>query len=315
MIKGLWAAIPTPWDERMQFDEKVLGHNIERYQAFGVDGVYTTDSDGEFYAIELEEFRRLAAAFGRYMRDTSMDAAMGVTWSHTQGIIDRIRAALDNGIQMVHVAFPYWNPLAHDEVDFFFDDLAQAVPEARWIHYNNPNSKRTLRGADYARLSAAFPEQLVGSKQGGHDMMQMEEIICASPELDHFGVEYNLVLLYMLGGKGVYSYWANTLPGWEREWIDACQQGQWEQAWQMQFKLWEWERKHVSPIRRAGHLSGVVGKARAALTGILEDNRLTRAPYRPVSDRLWTDLKQNFDRFWAEEIQAESGFADLKQLK
>jgi 4-hydroxy-tetrahydrodipicolinate synthase len=111
-LRGVWAAIPTPWTEELALDEAALADNVLRYEAGGVFGVYTTDSDGEFYAIELDEFRRLARAFSRALEQTSMRAAMGVTWSHTRGIIDRIQAELDAGIPNVHIAFPFWMALA-----------------------------------------------------------------------------------------------------------------------------------------------------------------------------------------------------------
>jgi len=302
-LEGLWAAIPTPWDARGRLDERVLERNIERYLASGVDGIYTTDSDGEFYAIELAEFRQLVAVFSRKMRATRLGAAVGVTWSHTQGIIDRLRVALEHGLPLVHVAFPYWMPPAPGDVDRFFADLATAVPEARWVHYNTSNASPLLTGRDYARLAAAFPDQLVGSKQGATDMMQLAEIIDESPHLAHFVVEYNLVPGFILGARGVYSYWVNTLPTWERRWVDACTGGDWETAWRMQRKLWKWECTHIAPLRQAGHRHAIVGKARAALSGFLEDSGWTRAPYYPVDAQLQAALKRAFDAFWADEIQ------------
>jgi len=304
-LKGLWAAIPTPWDSHGQLDEGVLQRNIDRYAQHGVDGVYTTDSDGEFYAIELAEFRGLVAAFGREMRNTSMETAVGVTWSHTEGIIDRIRVALEHGICLVHVAFPYWMPLAPTDVDHFFADLAGAVPDARWVHYNNPNSKTVLTGEDYARLSAVYPDQFVGSKQGTTDLLQLAEIIGESPKLAHFVVDYTVAPGLILGARGVYSYWVNTLPDWERRWVDACLNGDWTAGWQMQMRLWQWERSYVAPLRRAGYRHGVIGKARAALSGFLEDAGYTRAPYYTVQAEMQTALKQCFDEFWSDEIEMQ----------
>ncbi|HEY7036253.1 MAG TPA: hypothetical protein VH482_33305, partial [Thermomicrobiales bacterium] len=95
---GVWAAVPTPWDASGRLAEGILARNVERYAAHCVDGVYTTDSDGEFYAIELDGFRRLVAVFARAMHDAGLPAAVGVTWSHTAGIVDRIKVALDAGI-------------------------------------------------------------------------------------------------------------------------------------------------------------------------------------------------------------------------
>jgi 4-hydroxy-tetrahydrodipicolinate synthase len=299
--------VPTPWDAAGCLAEGMLERNIDRYAEAGIDGVYTTDSDGEFYAIELEDFRRLVKVFARRMHGVGLPAAVGVSWSHTAGIVERIRIAVDAGIPTVHVAFPAWIPLAPSDVDRFFDDLSEVVPAARWVHYNNPQTRILLTGKDYARFAATYPEQLVGSKQGTTDLQQLAEIIEESPHLAHFGVEYNVVLTYLLGGKGWYSYWVNVLPGWERVWRDACETGNWELAWQMQRKLLAWERTHIVPtLRRAGHSSGIVGKARAALSNFLEDTGNTKPPYYPADPQMQQSLKTAFRSFWAEELRAES---------
>src|SRR5690348_2914062 len=93
-LEGVWAAVPTPWTENFGLSAQILEENIRRYQARGVDGVYTTDSDGEFYALELEKFRELVTIFAKAVGQTRMGAAVGVTWSHTEGIIVRIKSAL-----------------------------------------------------------------------------------------------------------------------------------------------------------------------------------------------------------------------------
>jgi 3-phenylpropionate/trans-cinnamate dioxygenase ferredoxin subunit len=48
----VWAAIATPFDEQDRFDEDVFRENVRRLHAAGVHGIYTTDADGEFYAID-----------------------------------------------------------------------------------------------------------------------------------------------------------------------------------------------------------------------------------------------------------------------
>src|SRR5437867_2554970 len=101
-LAGVWSAVPTPWTDRGTLDERILGRNCEKLASAGVAGIYTTDSDGEFYAIELPEFRRLARTFGRIMHSLRVPAQMGVTWSHTRGVIDRMRAACAADITAVH---------------------------------------------------------------------------------------------------------------------------------------------------------------------------------------------------------------------
>jgi len=305
-LKGLWAAVPTPWKPSGGFDADMLRRNCERLATVArVDGIYTTDSDGEFYAIELGEFRQLARSFRQAIEAARVDAAMGVTWSSTQGVIDRLKAACDAGIPNAHVGFPMFMPLARSDVDRFWEDLARAAPEARWIHYAHPRCGPTLTGVDYGRLAKQFPEQLIGTKLGTVSISEITEIITRSPQLAHFSVDPFLAPAALLGARGNCSYWVNTMPRWMRRYMDACLAGDWALAAAFHCKLNEWEFIHIKPLRDAGHLHGIISKARAALTGFLEDSGLTRAPYYPVPEKGQRDLKSAFDQFWAKELAEE----------
>jgi 4-hydroxy-tetrahydrodipicolinate synthase len=301
-LAGLWAAIPTPWDDHNRLDAHVLDINCRRLAEAGADGIYTTDSDGEFYAIELHEFEQLARAFGRSMESCRKDAAMGVTWSNTRGVIDRMKAARDAGIVNVHVAFPIFMPPAPRDVDRFFDDLATAVPEGCWIHYAHLRCGPALAGADYDRLQRRFPQQFIGTKLGTSDFTALSDIFIRSPQLAHFVVDPTMFPGMLLGAKGCYSYWINTLPRWHRRFFDACAAKRWDEALAKHLKLLEWELKHIAPLRAAGHQHGIIGRARGMLSGFLQRSHSTRAPYYPVGDELQMKLQRAFYAFGAREI-------------
>lgn len=304
-LKGLWSAVATPWDDRGNVDDSMLRRNCERLAAARIDGIYTTDSDGEFYAIELDQFQRLARSFAKAMESVHVDAAMGVTWTHTQGIIDRIKASCDVGIPNVHVGFPFFMPLATSDVDRFWEDLARAVPEARWIHYAHPRCGPPMTGTDYARLARRFPEQLIGSKLSDRDILRLTEILMRSDGLAHFVTDPIMAPGMMLGAKGCCSYWFNTLPGWHRRYMDYCLAGDWAAAGACHKKLIEWELTHMQPIHAVGHNHGIIGKARGTLTAFLEDTGITKAPYTPVPAELQQQLEVAFRQYWAAEAAAE----------
>ncbi len=229
-----------------------------------------------------------------------------MSWSHTRGIIDRIKAACDAGIPNVHVAFPIFMPLAAPDVDRFFGDLAEAVPEARWIHYAHSRCGPVLTGKDYSRLSKQYPDQFIGTKIPTLDVSALTEILANSEHLAHFICEYTILPGMLLGAKGCYSYWVNVLPRWHRAFFDACVNGQWETAARFHTKLIQWEQSAIQPLRDTGHKHGIIGKARAELTDWLEDTGSSRAPYYPVSKDLRDQMKEAFERYWADEIRQEN---------
>jgi 4-hydroxy-tetrahydrodipicolinate synthase len=303
-LEGVWAALPTPWTENFNLSVQILEENIRRYQARGVDGVYTTDSDGEFYALEVEKFRELVTMFAKAMGQTRMRAAVGVTWSHTQGIIVRIKTALDAGIPNVHVAFPYWMPLAKADVPRFFNDLAEAAPDARWIHYRTPRAHILLSGSEYARYQRTYRQQFIGTKLVTTDIAEIAAIISEAPELSHFVTDYCSVTAKLAGARGVYSYWVNTMPDWTLTTWRLCEEGQWQEAMRRQCKLILWERGFIQKLREMGHNHGVIAKARASLTGFLTDGGLTRPPYYPIDPNIAGELKREFVDFWADDLNS-----------
>ena len=231
---------------------------------------------------------------------------MGVTWCNTRGTIDRIKASCDAGVPNVHVAFPFFQPLAKTDVERFFEDLASAVPQARWIHYAHPRAGPVLTAADYRRLAERYPEQFIGTKLGWADQNQLAEILLGAPGLSHFVVDPILLPGMMLSARGCFSYWVNTLPRWQGRYMHACRQHRWEEARQFQIKLLRWEQTHIAPLRAAGHLHGIISKARGALSGFLVDSGYTQPPYYPVPLAMWSQLKRAFDEYWADELRDEN---------
>jgi 4-hydroxy-tetrahydrodipicolinate synthase len=305
-LTGLWSAIPMPWDRDGKLDVGVLERNVARLAAVPCDGIYTTDSDGEFYALELAEFRDFVATFTRLMAATDCGIQIGVTWTNTTGIIDRIKVCLDHGVSTVHICYPYWMPLNQDDVKRFWHDLADAAPAARWIHYNTPRGHVAMRGDDYRSLAAEFPQQFIGTKLGTQSFVELSEIIGRTPNLAHFLTDFTIVPGIMLGGKGVYSFWVNTLPDWHRRLLDLCLHGKWNSAMVMQRKFNCWESECVEPLVRKGYLHGIVGKARCAASGFLEDQGYTRSPYQPVPPESVRALAAGFTRWWGDELAQES---------
>ncbi len=305
-LHGLWSAVPTPFKGGGEIDYATLRQNCTLLARAGVDGIYTTDSDGEFYAIELDEFRTLAANFGAIMSELKVDAQMGVTWINTRGVIDRMKASVDAGITTVHVAFPFFMPLTPSDVRRFFSDLATAVPAARWVYYAHPSCPPQLTGKELAELAREFPDQLIGTKIAAYGLAEMSDALLQAPMLAHFVGERNFLFASLLGAKGCYSYWVNIMPKWTRKYIDACRRQDYGLATAMYRRLCEFEARAMPDIIQRGYRYGIIGKARGPLRpDFLVDDGSTRAPYQPVPAPLVNELKARFDEFWPAELAEE----------
>jgi dihydrodipicolinate synthase/N-acetylneuraminate lyase len=228
-LTGVWAALPVPWAVDGSVDGGLVAELVRRYHAAGVDGAYTTGTDGEMHVLEWEDFCRLVDAFAGAAAETGLPVQVGCTWSHTDGVLKRMRYARERGIGCVQVALPSWVPLGDDEVGSFFAALQDGCPELRLVHYNIARSGRFLAGKDYRAILEVAPN-LVGTKHTGGDVGSLIEIVRATPELRHFVVDQQIVPGALFGARGFYSFLVNLSPRFAVElWCD-CVRGDWPEA-------------------------------------------------------------------------------------
>ncbi len=228
-LTGVWAALPVPWATDESVDGGLVAELVRRYHEAGIDGAYTTGTDGEMHVLEWDDFCRLVDAFAGAADETGLAVQVGCTWSHTEGVLKRMRYAQERGITCVQVALPSWVPLGDDEVKRFFTSLQTGCPELSLVHYNIARSGRFLTGKDYRAVLEDAPN-LVGTKHTGGDVGSLIEIVQATPEVRHFVVDQQIVPGALFGAKGFYSFLVNLGPRFAVELWRDCVGGDWTEA-------------------------------------------------------------------------------------
>ncbi|MBM4437678.1 MAG: dihydrodipicolinate synthase family protein [Actinobacteria bacterium] len=302
-LHGIWSALTTPFTADNKIDTGVIRENVRRCHAVGLHGVYTTDSDGEFYAIEFDEFKLLVDAFADECVKLNMPSQVGVTWYHTQGIVDRLRFAASRGVMGAHVGHPTFMPMSDASFVQFWRDVSDAVPAGfGLIQYNTPRQPHVLAGTQYQRLAEAFPK-LIGTKYVQSDIGAFVDTIAQAPQLAYFAGEHALTALALFGARGAYSWFANFNPTYCLAWWDDIVQHRWAQAAERQARVAAFGRLAKSHLREDGHLHGIVNKAMAAAgTFAAESNWYTRKPYLPVSQGAVDRFKQVVEEQFADLI-------------
>lgn len=281
-LRGVWAAVATTLDEAGRFAEGPFRENIRRLHAAGVHGIYTTDADGEFYAIELDEFRTIIDVFADETQRLGFPSQVGVTWSSTEGVVARLQIAANAGVQGAHVAHPYFMPLNRPSFEAFWQDVARAVPDDfALIHYNSARASNVLTGEDYVELGDRFPN-FIGSKQPTTEFETFARITAQTPLLSHFTSEATLTPFAQFGARGVYSWFVNFNQTYMLDWYSAIALEDWPEAIRRQHQMNEFIRA-MDIFHRDGHLHGVVGKAVAAASNFLVPSLVTRRPYLSIS--------------------------------
>jgi dihydrodipicolinate synthase/N-acetylneuraminate lyase len=263
-LSGVWVAMPTPCTSSGTIDAGVVGELVGRYAAAGLHGAYTTGTDGEMHVLDLPEFTALAEAFGRAVSKAGIPAQMGCTWSHTDGVIERARIAQANGINTIQVALPSWVPLNDREMLRYFEVLQRELPEMRLVHYNIANAGRFLTGKDYQAILEVAPN-LAGSKHTGGNVASLIEIVDATPGLDHFVVDTQIVPGALFGAKGFYSFVANLSPALTLKLWSLASGGHWDDAARLReridrlFRTWRSARDGITASPALGKIATAAG--------------------------------------------------------
>jgi 4-hydroxy-tetrahydrodipicolinate synthase len=296
-LGGVWAALTTPFDESDRFDEAVFRENVRRLAAAGVHGVYTTDSDGEFYAIDFEEYQGIVDVLADEAQRLGLPTQVGVTWIDTRGTLRRLRYAAEKGILGAHVGHPLYMEMTPESLRQFWADVSAAVPPRfALIHYNSPRMPNSLSAPDYARLAKDVPN-LIGSKQVGFSLPEFLSLIQATPQLAHFTVDNVLTPFVMFGARGNYSWLANFNAPYAVAWWEDCLAGRWAEARHRQERFHRLQQLKQE-VFGAQNRHAIGNKAVAAASGYLTGHHRTRRPYLPISE----DAISVFRRRVSEEL-------------
>jgi len=282
-LRGVWSGLPTPFDSRGSVDTECLEENIHRACQFDIGGVYSTGGTGEFYAVELDEFRRLADTFVAAGHAAGKPVQLGCTWCNTRGVIRRMEIAQRSGADGVQVALPFWFVLSDAEILPFFKDISSACPGLPIIHYNSVNARRSLTGPDYRRISGEVPE-LIGSKYPCNDAFVWQTLMAESPNLAHFTApEVTMPTAMMYGARGCYSIYIVVVPELMLHYYHLCVEKRWDEASVISRRITAFFNEAIMPLVRKGYADCALDKAAAEIAGLLRPSGSPAPPYRALS--------------------------------
>ena len=142
---GPWAGLPVAWkDNGRTFDEDAYRANVERCCRAGAFGVYTGGTTGEFYAMDLDEWKAVARATVQECKKHGTPAMIGVTSTYTMGVQRRAAYAADLGADAIQLAVPFWQEVDDREIVPFFKDVVSAAPDLALTIYDTVRSKKHL---------------------------------------------------------------------------------------------------------------------------------------------------------------------------
>ena len=129
-VRGLWIAIPTPFtDDGRHVEEDLLAASVDHYvDALGVDGIFCGGVMGEFWALSVEERRRVHELVAERARGRV--PVMAQVGHHVFGdTIALAEHAQEHGIEFGIAMNPYYPPSPPPEsVRAWYEALSAATP-------------------------------------------------------------------------------------------------------------------------------------------------------------------------------------------
>lgn len=274
-MKGIIPAMVTPFDRNYQVDEAALRRLVNYLIEGSVHGLFPIGSQGEFYALTIQEKARiLEIVMEETCRRVPVYAGTGALT--TADAVEITRIAENIGVDAVSVITPYFVSPSQDELYDHYCEIAKAV-EIPVLLYNNPGRTGVNIRAELVEKLAKI-DNIRGIKDSSGDMTLVGEYLRRTP--DTFSVFMGRdTLIYAglcMGAKGSIAATANVAPKLVSEIYKAFVEGDVERSFECQKKL--------APLRIAFRLGTFPVVIKEALAMIGLDVGICRKPVGPLSD-------------------------------
>jgi dihydrodipicolinate synthase/N-acetylneuraminate lyase len=147
--RGYWAACPTPYGERGEFEPDLLRALLDYYIGEGVHGVLINGTTGEWFSQSDEERRQVAETAIEHTAGR-MTVVVGCTAYTAKAVTEFARHVMAAGADgFATTPPPYCRPLP-DETVAFYTDISRALPDAPMMVYNWPHGTSVEIASDLA---------------------------------------------------------------------------------------------------------------------------------------------------------------------
>lgn len=237
-LKGIFAPVPTPFDDRGEFATRELAANLNHWGQFPLAGYIVLGSNGEAVHLDADEtLAVLAAARKAIPRDRLM--IVGTGRHSTRETVACTRHAADAGADATLVLPPsyYRGQMTHEILVRHFHAVADASPIPLMI-YNMPACTGLDLDAETI-LGIAAHGNVVGIKDSGGDVARLGEIRRqAGPEFAILAGSAGFLLPALsVGADGGVLGLANIAPQACCDIFTAARSGDLDTARQIQLRM------------------------------------------------------------------------------
>jgi dihydrodipicolinate synthase/N-acetylneuraminate lyase len=277
ILSGVFAPIPTPFDEDDRVDTRRLRAALERWVEGPLNGFVVLGSNGEAVLLDDFEADRVIVA-AREAIPRGRPFIVGTGRESTQAAVRATRRAAEHGADFVLVRTPgfFKNQMTTEAFVRYYTAVADASPVPLLLYNFTALTGVNLLPAAVHEL-ATHPN-IVGMKESGGDIAQIAELVSGAPDTFRVlaGTLSTFYAALCVGCAGGILAPASVVPDACVRLFDLTRDGRHDEARALQ--------RQLAPVARIlGATYGVPGlKAALNLAGI--DVGVPRPPLAPVPD-------------------------------
>ena len=289
-IRGNWATLLLAWNDDESLDLGRVEDAIDRMISFGVDGIYSCGTAGEFHTLSESEFDAVSTLLATRCEQANMPFQIGVSHMSAQLSRERLQRVVALAPGAVQVILPDWYPVTTEEAITFLNGMAEIANGIGLVLYNPPHAKRVLSPEEIGTISQSVPS-LVGVKTAGGDGDWYEAMRKHIRHLSVFVPGHRLATGVGEGASGAYSNAACLHPGAAQAWY-AQMQTDHDAALEVESRLCDFIMTHIVPfITKEGYCPGACDRLLAGIGGWADVGYRMRWPYRAIPERAVARLR------------------------
>jgi len=284
-ITGNWVTLLLPINGDDSINYSLLGEEIDKIIACGVNGIYSNGTAGEFYNQTEEEFDRINELLAIKCNAASMPFQIGCSHMSPQISLERLKRAVALQPGAMQIILPDWFPPSMNEIIRFLEKMAHAADPIGLVQYNPPHAKIKLLPQDFAAIKKAGVP-LAGCKMAGGDETWYQAMKELASHLSVFIPGHQLASGIRRGAQGAYSNVACLHPGAAQQWYEQTKVDM-KGALELEARIQLFMNKYIIPyITEKKFSSQAVDKFLAAVGVWVPISPRLRWPYN------WIDTKE-----------------------
>jgi len=296
--QAILVSCEVPWDEKERLLEDIFRREVRMVLAH-FNHLYIFGTAGEGYAVDTPRFQQIVRVFYEETRGADVHPMVGVIGLSTATIVERIAVAYAIGFRVFQISLPAWGALNNQELLTFFGDVCGSFPDAQFLHYNLPRTKRVLEGPDYRRLIDAVPN-LVATKNTGGGLDRAANLMAHAAELQHFFGEANFPHGCLYGECSLLSSFGPMSPHKAKALFEAGRTGALVEMFKLQKEFHDMLHGLLGPLLAEGRIDGAYDKLLVRLGGLEEMPLRLLSPYQGFSEEQYQTCKRVLQERFAE---------------